>query len=116
MSDFVYKICPRDAWEQAVQAGVYEGAPIDVQDGFIHFSAAHQVAETAAKHFAGQNDLLLVTVKAGELGDALRWEPSRGGALFPHLYGKLRLSAVHSTVPLPMGSDGTHIFPAGVLT
>ncbi|MDA7946799.1 MAG: DUF952 domain-containing protein [Hyphomicrobiaceae bacterium] len=116
MKDIIYKICPRDAWEQAVLTGVYEGAPIDAEDGFIHFSAAHQVAETAAKHFAGQSDLVLVAVNACELGDALRWEPSRGGELFPHLYGTLNVSTVRSTTPLPVGPDGSHMFPDGVPT
>ncbi|MEM8743555.1 MAG: DUF952 domain-containing protein [Pseudomonadota bacterium] len=115
MSDIVYKICPRDAWEQALRAGVYEGAPIDLQDGFIHFSASHQVAETAAKHFAGQDDLVLVAIDTDELGEHLQWEPSRGGDLFPHLYGALHLSAVQSVTPLPIGPDGSHKFPDGVV-
>ncbi len=83
-------------WREAARDGVFRGAPIDLADGYIHFSTAAQVAETAARHFAGATDLVLVAVDAAALGDALRWEPSRGGALFPHLYGTLPLSAVHS--------------------
>ena len=84
---------------------------MDRRDGFIHFSNAAQVAETAAKHFAGQGDLLLVCVDAKRLGDRLKWEPSRGGALFPHLYGDLDLAAVTRVEPLPLGPDGRHVFP-----
>lgn len=115
MSETIYKICPRAAWEQAHRAGVYHGAPIDADDGFIHLSAAHQVAETAAKHFAGQDDLVLVAVDAQRLGEALRWEPSRGGDLFPHLYGPLDTMMVHAVTPLPLGRDGVHVFPEGVV-
>lgn len=107
----VYKIAGRDAWAEAEAAGVFLGAPVDLADGFIHFSAADQVAETAARHFAGLSDLLLVAVDAARLGDALVWEPSRGGALFPHLYGPLPLSAVLWAKPLPVGPDGRHQFP-----
>lgn len=110
----VYKIAPRPLWEAARAAGVFAGAPVDHADGFIHFSTAEQARETAARHFAGQDDLLLVAVDAEALGEALRWEPSRGGALFPHLYGPLPLSAVVSVAPLPRGADGAHDF-AGLL-
>ncbi|MFD6320251.1 MULTISPECIES: DUF952 domain-containing protein [Methylorubrum] len=111
----VYKICPRDLWREAEALGRFTGAPVDRADGFIHFSTAEQVAETAARHFAGQDDLLLVAVAADALGPALRFEPSRGGALFPHLYGDLPLSAVRSVADLPLGADGRHVFPAGIL-
>ena len=111
----VYKICPRDLWREAEVLGRFTGAPVDRADGFIHFSTAEQVAETAARHFAGQDDLLLVAVAADALGPALRFEPSRGGALFPHLYGDLPLSAVRSVADLPLGADGRHVFPAGIL-
>jgi len=111
----VYKICPRDLWREAEALGRFTGAPVDRADGFIHFSTAEQVAETAARHFAGQDDLLLVAVAADALGPALRFEPSRGGALFPHLYGDLPLSAVRSVADLPLGGDGRHVFPAGIL-
>ena len=111
----IYKICPRALWREAETAGRFTGAPIDHQDGFIHFSTAAQAAETAARHFAGQDDLLLIAVDADALGDALRYEPSRGGDLFPHLYGPLALDAVISVDALPLGGDGRHVFPAGVL-
>jgi uncharacterized protein (DUF952 family) len=107
----IYKICPESLWHDAGRAGAFDGAPIDLADGFIHFSTAEQVAETAARHFAGQDDLVLVAVDPGLLGDALRYEVSRGSALFPHLYGPLSLSAVCWVKPLPLGSDGRHVFP-----
>ncbi|MBR7650986.1 DUF952 domain-containing protein [Ochrobactrum oryzae] len=107
----IYKIAPRDLWVQAEQAGSFTGAPVDIADGYIHFSTATQVRETAAKHFAGQQDLLLISVNASALGTALKFEVSRGGALFPHLYGELPLAAVLKVDPLPLGDDGLHIFP-----
>jgi len=110
-ADIIYKICAKQDWQAAEQAGVYTGAAIDHRDGFIHFSAAHQVAETLARHFAGQKDLLLIAVKAAALGGPLRWEPSRGGDLFPHLYGSLALDAVVWTRPLPLQPDGSHRLP-----
>jgi uncharacterized protein (DUF952 family) len=106
----VYKISPRALWQAAEQAGVFTGAPVDRADGFIHFSTAEQTAETAARHFAGQSDLVLVAIDAAALGAALRYEPSRGGALFPHLYGTLPLSAVRWVKPLPLTAQG-HQFP-----
>ena len=90
----VYKIVARSLWAEAVAAGMFTGAPVDRADGFIHLSAADQVAETAGRHFAGEEDLVLVAVATERLGDALRWEPSRGGALFPHLYAPLQMTAV----------------------
>lgn len=108
----IYKIVPADLWREAEASGVFHGSPADLADGFIHFSSAAQVEETAAKHFAGQRDLLLVRVDADALGSALKWECSRGGALFPHLYGALALNDVHSTEPLPLGEDGRHRFPS----
>lgn len=111
MAEYIYKICPSALWHQAEQAGRFDGAPIDFADGFIHFSTAEQARETAARHFAGQDDLLLVAVEAAPLGDALRWEVSRGGAHFPHLYAPLELSAVRWVKPLPLGADGSHVFP-----
>lgn len=107
----IYKICPERLWREAEGAGVFEGAPVDLADGYIHFSTAVQVRETAAKHFKGQADLLLVAIPSDALGAALRWEPSRGGDLFPHLYGALPVSAVAWTKPLPLGNDGSHVFP-----
>jgi uncharacterized protein (DUF952 family) len=110
----IYKICPRALWREAEAAGRFTGAPVDHADGFIHFSTAEQATETAARHFAGVDDLLLVSVEAEPLGDALRFEPSRGGDLFPHLYGDLPLSAVRSVDALPLGPDGRHVFPAAI--
>ncbi len=107
----IFKICPRDLWREAEGSGRFTGAPVDVADGFIHFSTAAQVPETAARHFAGQRDLLLVAVEAEALGAALRFEPSRGGDLFPHLYGDLPLAAVRSVAELALGADGRHVFP-----
>lgn len=107
----VYKIVPATLWEEARKNGLFEGAPVDRADGFIHFSTAAQVRETAARHFSGQEGLLLVAVDAVALGEGLVFEPSRGGDLFPHLYAPLPFSAVLSEAPLPLGSDGAHIFP-----
>ncbi|WP_042696227.1 DUF952 domain-containing protein [Azospirillum sp. B506] len=109
----IHHMCRADEWDAARPAGRYPGSSQDVQDGFIHFSTAAQVVESAAKHRAGQDGLLLLTVDAGRLGDALRWEPSRGGQLFPHLYGPLPVDAVLRADPLPLGRDGRHVFPAG---
>ncbi|MDK9697284.1 MAG: DUF952 domain-containing protein [Siculibacillus sp.] len=111
MAAIIYKITPRAAWLAALAEGVFCGAPVDLADGFIHFSAADQVRETAAKHFAGLTDLLLVAVDAEALGPALKWEPSRGGALFPHLHGPLDPAAAIDAVELPLGPDGRHRFP-----
>ena len=112
MSQFIYKITPQAPWREAEASGRFTGAPIDVADGFIHFSTAAQVRETAAKHFSGQTDLLLVAIDGASLGDALKYEVSRGGALFPHLYGVLELKAVKWVRPLPLGADDAHLFPA----
>lgn len=107
----IYKIVSSSLWQEAESAGVFRGAPVDLADGYIHFSTAAQAAETAAKHFAGQTDLLLVTVSAPTLGPRLKWESSRGGALFPHLYDVLDLAAVTKVENLPLGPDGRHMFP-----
>jgi uncharacterized protein (DUF952 family) len=107
----IYKILKAVEWQEAERHGSYGGSAVDHRDGFIHFSDRHQVAETAARHFAGVPDLVLVAVDADRLGGLLRFEPSRGGALFPHLYGSLALSAVAFVTPLPLDSDGRHIFP-----
>jgi uncharacterized protein (DUF952 family) len=108
----IYKICPIPLWRAAERTGVFHGSEVDRRDGFIHFSSADQVVETAGKHFAGQSGLLLVRIDGTKLGDRLKWEPSRGGALFPHLYGDLELTAVTRVEPLPLGPDGRHAFPA----
>ncbi|BCH60775.1 hypothetical protein RvVAR0630_33990 [Agrobacterium vitis] len=111
MANAIYKIVPDALWQKARADGVFAGAPIDLQDGFIHFSTAIQAKDTARLHFAGQQDLLLVAVDGEALGAALIFEPSRGGALFPHLYAPLPLSAVLWEKPLPLGEDGLHQFP-----
>ena len=107
----IYKIVPAPLWREAERLGRFEGAPVDLADGFIHFSTASQLRETGDKHFRGQNDLLLVTVDPDRLHDAPVYEPSRGGALFPHLYAPLPMEAVIRVEPLPMNSDGSHVYP-----
>lgn len=114
MPSLIYKICPKALWRAAETAGRFDGAPVDRSDGYMHFSTAEQVRETAARHFSGQADLLLVAVDAAALGQALTWEPSRGGALFPHLYAPLPLTAVEWVEDLPLRSDGSHAFPAAI--
>jgi uncharacterized protein (DUF952 family) len=107
----IYKICPATLWRQALAEGRFTGAPIDVQDGYLHFSTAAQVRETAARHFAGQDGLMLIAIDESKLGRDLRYEASRGGDLFPHLYAPLLLSAVLWAEPLPLGPDNLHVFP-----
>ncbi len=109
----IYKILRAEEWRAFRAAGRTAGAPVDLADGYIHFSTAEQVVETAAKHFAGAADLWLLAVDTGALAEPLRWEPSRGGALFPHLYGVLDLAAVAWARPLPL-HDGAHLFPEAV--
>jgi uncharacterized protein (DUF952 family) len=103
----IYKITPRADWMAAHEAGRYEGSPLDRQDGFIHFSTAAQAQETARRHFAGQADLVVLEVEADDLGGLLRWEPSRGGDLFPHLYGALAASLVRYVTEAPLDAEGT---------
>ncbi|HEY4200915.1 MAG TPA: DUF952 domain-containing protein [Devosiaceae bacterium] len=110
----VYKVATRAAYRDAVKTGTYQGAPIDIQDGFIHFSTAGQLPETLSKHFAGQQELVLAAVPTEALGPALRWEVSRGGALFPHLYAPLSLSLVKWTAEIAVAPDGTCILPEDV--
>jgi uncharacterized protein (DUF952 family) len=107
----IYKICERVSWQAAEHAGLYRGSELDTRDGFIHFSTAAQVAETAARHFARQSDLMLIAVDGDALGDALKWEPSRGGDLFPHLYAALSLGAVRWAQPLPDEIGGQRALP-----
>jgi uncharacterized protein (DUF952 family) len=107
----IYKICAEALWRQAEREGIFRGAPVDARDGFIHFSSAAQVRGTAAEYFAGLENLLLIAVDADALGEALRWEVSRGGELFPHLYDDLSLAVVRWVKPLPLGTDQRHIFP-----
>ncbi|MEO1749325.1 MAG: DUF952 domain-containing protein [Pseudomonadota bacterium] len=111
MNKHIYKIATVEQWKKAKADGLFRGAPIDLADGYIHFSTVDQVRETAAKHFAGQEDLLLLTIEAALLGEALRYEASRGGALFPHLYADLQIEAVVRVDRLPVGNDGNHVFP-----
>ena len=107
----IYKICSASAWREAERQGVYRGSEVDLIDGFIHFSTAQQVESTAAKHFSGQKGLFLIAVDADALGDNLRWEPAREGALFPHLYAEFDLIAVIEVFDMPLRSDGTHKIP-----
>ncbi len=107
----VYKICPRAAWDDACRVGQYPGSADDHRDGYIHLSAQHQVAATAAKYFRDLPDLVLVAIATGPLGAALVWEPSRGGDLFPHHYGPLPVSAAIAVMPLPLDHDGVPVVP-----
>jgi uncharacterized protein (DUF952 family) len=107
----IYKIATEAAWRNAEKAGLFKGAAIDLSDGYMHFSSADQVRETSAKHFAGQTDMVLVAVDAKMLGDKLKYEASRGGALFPHLYAALDLAAVLWVKRLPLGPSNEHLFP-----
>jgi uncharacterized protein (DUF952 family) len=107
----IYKICPASAWREAERQGVFRGRPDDIRDGFIHFSTASQVAETAHKHFFGERGLFLIAVDADALGKALRWERSRNDELFPHLYGDLDLGAVIRILELHTRPDGSHDIP-----
>ena len=112
MSELIYHMCRHDEWQAAQVNGAYSGSSQDVADGFIHFSTAAQVRGSAAKHRAGQTGLILLGVDPHALGAALKWEPSRGGQLFPHLYGPLPVTAVVHADPLDLGPDGVHVFPA----
>lgn len=113
MSGFAYKLVEAAEWEQARGAGVYEGSAIDRADGYIHLSAAAQLGETARRHYAGRRDLVLVAVDLAALGEAVRWEASRGGELFPHLYASLPLSAAAAERRLSVREDGELIFEDG---
>lgn len=117
MEPFVYTLVRAADWRAAEAAGAYAGSADDARDGFLHFSAAAQLRASAAKHRAGVPDLLLVEAAAPALGDALKWEPAKGGTrpgLFPHLYAPLPLAAVVRVVALPLGPDGRHVFPEGI--
>jgi uncharacterized protein (DUF952 family) len=111
MTLMIYHMCPAEAWQEAVAAGQYVGREDDRRDGFLHFSTADQIAESARRHRAGQTDLVLIMVEAARLGARLRWETSRDGALFPHLYGLLFPEEALRVTPLPLGPDGEHVFP-----
>jgi uncharacterized protein (DUF952 family) len=107
----IFHMCREDEWQDAARAGHYAGSSQDRADGFIHFSTAAQIETSAARHRAGQSGLVLIAVDPGVLAPALRWEESRGGALFPHLYGTLDVTSVAWVRDLPLGSDGLHVFP-----
>jgi uncharacterized protein (DUF952 family) len=109
--DLIYHMCLRQEWELAVQSGTYAGSSQDRADGFIHFSTAAQLPESARRHRTGQVGLVLLAVDPHRLGEALRWEPSRHGALFPHLYGTLPLTAVGSVCDIPLDADGVPLLP-----
>jgi len=109
--ELIYHMCLRQEWELAMQSGAYTGSSQDRADGFIHFSTAAQLPESARRHRKGQAGLVLLAVDPRILGEALRWEPSRHGALFPHLYGTLPLSAVVSVCDIPLGVDGVPLLP-----
>lgn len=115
MAVFIYKILRQAEWRAAQEAGALTGSPVDLADGYIHFSTAAQVRETAARHFSGAADLVLLAVDSDRLGKALRWESSRGGDLFPHLYEPLSLDRVAGVYQLPLGADGAHAFTAAGL-
>lgn len=108
----IYHLAAAADWQAAQADGRYGGSPDDIRDGFMHFSTGMQVAESAARHRAGRTDQILLCVRSDALGRDLRWEPSRDGQLFPHLYTPLDVTSVMSAVPLPLGSDGRHVFPA----
>ncbi len=110
---FAYKILTAEQYDGFNAAGVFKGAPVDLADGYIHMSTRDQAAETAAKHFAGQDRLVMLMIDLAPFGDAVKWEVSRGGALFPHLYSDLPIDAVAGKVILRLGDDGKHLFPAG---
>lgn len=109
----IFKIFTADQWAELARDGVTRGAPVDLADGYIHFSTAAQAPETAARHFAGQDGLVLAAVDADSVADALRWERSRGGESFPHLYRELWRVEVAWSAPLPLGPEGRHVFPPG---
>ena len=107
----IYKIIDKDDWDRARSCGRYTGSQDDKRDGFIHFSTAGQMVETAVRHFAGQPNLMLLAIDADTLADALKWEASRNGQLFPHLYSILKVSSVQQSWSLPLDADGKHVFP-----
>jgi uncharacterized protein (DUF952 family) len=111
MTTLIYHMCKYEEWQAAQQTGAYGGSSQDRADGFLHFSTAEQIVESAARHRAGQEGLVLLTVDADVLGDSVKWEVSRGGAKFPHLYGDLPVSAAVRVDDLPLGADGKHVFP-----
>lgn len=109
--DFVYKVVSRDVFDASDPAGTFAGMPIDLKDGYVHFSTARQLGETLRQHFAGQGDLVVFSVHSRDLGANLRWEPSRGGQLFPHLHGELPMSAVAQSATIAVAADGGVTLP-----
>jgi uncharacterized protein (DUF952 family) len=107
----IFKIVPKTLWQEAVETDLFKGAPIDLTDGYIHFSTAEQARETASKHFTGMSDLLLAAFDAEAFGEDLIWEPSRGGALFPHLYASFAPGSALWVKELPLNENGVHVFP-----
>jgi len=114
MSTIIYKVAASVEWQAARAAGIYRGSADDLRDGYIHFSTAAQLPGTLAKHFAGRAGLVLIAVDAPALGDALLWEPSRGGDLFPHLYDPLAVEAALWHTPIALKPDGAHDLPAAL--
>ena len=111
----IYKIEDKAIWDEALASGTYHGAPIDLADGFVHFSTADQVRETAARHFSGRSGLIIAAIDAAKLGSDLKWEKSRGGALFPHYYGTLDMNWVVRTYELPLDEHGVHTFDGEIV-
>lgn len=107
----IFKILGRDEWAAAQAAGRFEGSAVDHQDGYIHFSTAAQAPETARRYFSGRTDLVVLEVEGDDLGTALKWEPSRGGDLFPHLYAPLAVTDVRVVHEAPLQEDGTPRMP-----
>lgn len=107
----IYHMCRAEEWQVACEAGIYHGSSQDRGDGFIHFSTAEQIAESARRHRAGQDDLVLIVVAVAQLGSRLLWESSSSGALFPHCYGPLLPEEAARVETLPLGPDGMHVFP-----
>ena len=116
MKTMVFKLCDAAEWSAAIKAGSYGGSGVDRRDGYIHLSAADQLAETAAKHFRGQEELVVIAFDADKLGASLKWEVSRGGALFPHYYGELDPSLAAWVAPAPLDANGIPLLPQCVPT
>jgi uncharacterized protein (DUF952 family) len=112
--EFIYKIASRAAFDAALATGAFPHMPIDDTDGYLHFSTAVQLPETLRLYFAGQRDVILIAVRTADLGPGLRWEPSRGGDLFPHYYGDLGLSALEESGSIDIAADGSVELPAWV--
>jgi len=111
MAQMIYHMCRGEEWAAAKAVGIYRGSSQDLADGFIHFSTKDQIVESARRHRSGQAGLVLISVDAALLGERIHWEPSRGGDLFPHLYGSLYVYESANVEPLPIGPDGLHVFP-----